>query len=268
MNIIDKIVAVATDEIGYLEKSSNLSLNDKTANAGNKNYTKYWADVDKSYQAQPWCAAFVTWCLDKVVGKDGTKKLLKHYPFVYCPTLGKLLTHYSKPQKGDIVLFMRRGEFVHTGIVIAANGDFFTTVEGNTNSGTSIIENGGAVRKKSYNINNLPGTVFVRPDYFEFEEEAFDMNELEKYKTLNDTAIAVLKVELEALKAKTAEKMVYNYIDENMPEWARESVKWCVDNEIIKGTGSGLGLDDDKLWMCVVIHRTAKAVAKLINVKI
>lgn len=268
MSVIDKIIETAENEVGYLEKSSNMVLYDKEANAGNKNFTKYWADVDKSYQAQPWCAAFITWCFDKVVGKDMTKKLLKHYPFVYCPTLASLFPHYTQPKKGDIVLFLRGGVFVHTGIVIAANGSFFTTIEGNTNSGTTIIANGGAVRKKSYNAANLPGTVFIRPDYSIVEEEAFDMNELEKYKALNDSAVAMLKVELEAIKAENSGKMVYNYIDDNMPEWARESVKWCVDNEIIKGTGSGLGLDDDKLWMCVVLHRTAKAVAKLINVKL
>lgn len=53
--------------------------------------------------------------------------------------------------------------------------------------------------------------------------------------------------------------MIYNYIDENMPEWAREAVRWCVDNGIIYGTGEGkLNLDDTKLWTCVVIYRLAQ----------
>lgn len=53
--------------------------------------------------------------------------------------------------------------------------------------------------------------------------------------------------------------MIYNYIDKNMPEWAKEPVKWCVDNGIIKGTGDGkLNLDDDKLWVCTVIYRLSK----------
>ncbi|MDO5399146.1 MAG: S-layer homology domain-containing protein, partial [bacterium] len=57
--------------------------------------------------------------------------------------------------------------------------------------------------------------------------------------------------------------MIYNYIDDNMPEWARESVQWCVDKGIIKGTGEGLGLDDKDLKYCVVLHRTARVTAKI-----
>ncbi len=52
--------------------------------------------------------------------------------------------------------------------------------------------------------------------------------------------------------------MIYNYIDSNMPEWAKEAVQWCVDNGIIVGTGGGLNLDDTKLWVCVVIYRLQK----------
>lgn len=69
---------------------------------------------------------------------------------------------------------------------------------------------------------------------------------------LRQSVIPTEIVELEPVQ------MIYNYIDENMPEWARESVQWCVDNGIVKGTGTGLGLTDDKLWMCVVLHRMAK----------
>ena len=53
-------------------------------------------------------------------------------------------------------------------------------------------------------------------------------------------------------------KMIYNYVDKNMPEWAREAVQWCVDNGIVTGTGSGLNLDDMKLWTCVVMYRLWK----------
>ncbi len=35
---------------------------------------------------------------------------------------------------------------------------------------------------------------------------------------------------------------VYNYIDDNMPEWARDAVQAAVDKEIILGEGDGLGL--------------------------
>lgn len=40
-NTVDKVIKVAENEVGYLEKKSNSSLNSKTANAGSANYTKY-----------------------------------------------------------------------------------------------------------------------------------------------------------------------------------------------------------------------------------
>ena len=90
-------------------------------------------------------------------------------------------------------------------------------------------------------------------------EEKIDMEELNK-----------LKNEVEELKAQIAElqtgkhknEMIYNYIDMNMPEWARESVQWCVNNNIIMGTGEGLGLNDIKIWLCVILHRFAKLFGK------
>lgn len=57
-----KIVEVAIGELGYLEKASNKTLYDKTANAGNNNYTKYWAEMKPEWQGQPWCDCFVSWC--------------------------------------------------------------------------------------------------------------------------------------------------------------------------------------------------------------
>lgn len=73
--------------------------------------------------------------------------------------------------------------------------------------------------------------------------EVVDMEELIK-----------LRAELDALK----NPMIYNYIDENMPEWAREGVQWCVDNGIITGNGEGLGLDDRDLRYCAMLMRLGR----------
>lgn len=162
---IKKVIDIAKGELGYLEKRSNYNLDDKTANAGQNNYTKYWADIKPSYQGQPWCAAYVTWILVQAFGVDIATKLLKHYPFVYCPTLGSLFKLNSNPKVGDIVLFYRNGTFAHTGIVTGVNGDYFTTNEGNTSGGSTIIANGGGVCQKGYYNSNLPGTKFVTLDW-------------------------------------------------------------------------------------------------------
>jgi hypothetical protein len=165
MNAIDKLIQIAKNEVGYLEKASNSQLDSKTANAGENNYTKYWRDIKPDYQGQPWCAAFVSWCMMIAFGLGTAKKLLKHWPYVYCPTMADLFTLNSNPKVGDIVIFYRNGAFTHTGIVIKVSGDRFWTVEGNTSGGSTIIANGGGVCQKSYYNSNLPGTKFCTPNY-------------------------------------------------------------------------------------------------------
>lgn len=162
---INAVIGIAEEEIGYLEKRSNSQLDSKTANAGSGNYTKYWRDIAPSYQAQPWCAGFVSWCFYKAFGLTTARKLLKHWPYVYCPDLGNKFTRYANPEKGDIVIFYRNGTFAHTGIVTRVSGDRFWTIEGNTSGASGIVANGGGVCEKAYYNSQLPGTKFCRPDY-------------------------------------------------------------------------------------------------------
>ena len=102
-------------------------------------------------------------------------------------------------------------------------------------------------------------------NYFnnESEEKPMTVEEKAKFNKLVN-AVSAVTSDVDELKKP---KMIYNYIDNNMPEWAKEGVQWCVDNGIVQGTGDGLNLDDDKLWLCTVIYRTAKTIGKLINVK-
>ena len=44
-NLASKVINIALAEVGYLEKKSNASLDNKTANAGSNNYTKYGRDM-------------------------------------------------------------------------------------------------------------------------------------------------------------------------------------------------------------------------------
>ena len=162
---VEKVILIAKNEEGYLEKKSNNQLDDKTANAGSTNYTKYWRDIKPDYQGQPWCAAFISWCFMKAFGLDNAKKLLKHWPYVYCPTLGKLFARNANPKIGDVVIFYHNGMFTHTGLVTAVIGDRFYTIEGNTSGASGIIANGGGVCAKSYLNSQMPGTKFCTPDY-------------------------------------------------------------------------------------------------------
>lgn len=161
----NRVISIASAEIGYLEKKSNSQLDDKTANAGSNNYTKYWRDVKPEWNGQAWCAVFVSWVLMQAFDKTTATKLLKHWPYVYCPDLGNRFTQYANPEVGDIVIFYRGGTFAHTGIVTSVVGDRFETIEGNTSGASGVIANGGGVCAKSYFNSKLPGTKFCRVDW-------------------------------------------------------------------------------------------------------
>ena len=247
MSVIDKLIQIANAEVGYLEKSSNSQLDSKTANAGTANYTKYWRDIKPEYQGQPWCACFVTWCFTKAFGKDNAQKLLKHYPYVYCPTMANLFTLNANPKVGDIVIFKHNGTFTHTGIVTGVNGDYFTTIEGNTNGGSTIIANGGGVCRKGYYNSNLPGTKFCTPDW-SIVEESEDLtmtqyNELKELIEKQAAEIADLKNFNQQLVNVVQTTMIYDFNDDNMPPWARPAVQAAMNYGALVGDEQGrLGL--------------------------
>ena len=198
---INAVINIALAEVGYLEKATNANLDDKTANAGSNNYTKYWRDIYPAYQGQPWCACFVTWVFVIAFGKAMAQKLLKHYPYVYCPTMADLFTLNANPKVGDIVIFKHNGVFTHTGIVIKVSGDQFWTVEGNTSGGSTIIANGGGVCKKTYFNSNLSGTKFITPDYSKVQEIKNEGND-----TPSISASSILKIGSNGSAVKTLQK--------------------------------------------------------------
>ena len=167
---LEKVIEVARAELGYLEKQYKYRNNDevlyhKTKGAGSDNITKYWKETKPEWNGSAWCADWITWIFQTALGKERAKELLKHYPYVYCPTMKGLFKLYANPKVGDIVIFYRNGVFAHTGLVIAVDGDKFTTFEGNTSGASGIIPNGGGVCQKTYYNSKLPGTKFCRPAY-------------------------------------------------------------------------------------------------------
>ena len=79
-----KVIAIAMGEVGYKEKRTNASLDDKTANAGTGNYTKYARDFDQKYpnwyngkkNGFDWCDMFVDWCFLTAFGYNKALELL------------------------------------------------------------------------------------------------------------------------------------------------------------------------------------------------
>lgn len=136
-----KIIEIAKKEVGQSE------------NPANSNKTKYgkWFGMD----GVAWCGMFVSFCYHKAgfpLGKIGFLN-----GFAGCQTA---FAHFSKtgeitsnPQPGDIVLFDWNGDkrYDHTGIFVSdIDGQYFSSIEGNTSLKND--SNGGTVmvRKRSY----------------------------------------------------------------------------------------------------------------------
>ena len=49
--------------------------------------------------------------------------------------------------------------------------------------------------------------------------------------------------------------MIYNYIDNNMPEWARPTIQKLVNKGVLQGDNNGLNLTDELLRIFVINDR-------------
>ena len=176
MNEKQKVIDIALAEVGYHEKSSNSNLDDKNANAGTKNYTKYARDLDSisgfyngKKNGYDWCDVFVDWCFVKAVGVERALKLLNQpkkstgagcgFSMNFYKSKGQL---FDKPQSGDQIFFTDGSSICHTGLVYAVDNSRVYTVEGNTL--------GGQVAKKSYSLNDKGIAGYGRPKYCSSEE--------------------------------------------------------------------------------------------------
>ena len=178
-----KVIDIALAEVGYLEKASKANLDDKTANAGSNNITKYARDLaaigyfNGNKQGVAWCAVWLCWCFVQAFGKAAALKLLcqptkaannagagcKHARN-YFKAKGRL---HDSPQVGDQIFFYSVGmnDISHTGLVYKVDEKKVYTVEGNTSSASGVVANGGAVAKQSYSLTYSRIAGYGRPDY-------------------------------------------------------------------------------------------------------
>lgn len=156
MNITAKdVIKVAEAELGYHEKASNSKLDDKTANSGSANYTKYARDLNKagyfggSLQGQAWCAMFVSWVFLNACGGDKAKAMALQCMtgsgsagcgYVYRYYLAKNRV-FDTPQPGDqfIVYNVADKTYDHTGLVKSVGKDSFVSIEGNKNNEVTSV---------------------------------------------------------------------------------------------------------------------------------
>lgn len=183
-NTVDKVLKIASDEVGYLEKKSNSNLDHKTANAGKNNYTKYARDLDNIHnfyngkkQGYAWCDMFVDWCFVKAYGLETAKKLLcqpnNSYGAGCTASSGyyrnKGQFHEKNPNIGDQIFFWDKNKtrVAHTGLVYHVDGRYVYTIEGNTSGASGVVANGGGVCRKQYALSYGRIYGYGRPNYDE-----------------------------------------------------------------------------------------------------
>jgi len=151
------VLALAEQEVGYLEKASGAGLYDKTANPGDNNYQKYGYELhnlqpsNMDYPAA-WCDAFVDWLMYKCFGAAVARKVLcgdfddyTVYSANYYKQQGRWTTI---PAAGHQIFFQNYSGICHTGIVTKAADGYVYTIEGNSSN---------AVRRRQYSIGD--GTI-------------------------------------------------------------------------------------------------------------
>lgn len=142
------VLAIAIGEIGYKEKASNSQLDDKTANAGSGNWTKYARDFDQKWpnwyngkkNGFAWCDTFVDWAFLMAFGYENALRLLCQpeksagagciYSYGYYKAKGQV----GKTPKVGAQIFFGKSESTlgHTGIVEKFDSTYVYTIEGNT----------------------------------------------------------------------------------------------------------------------------------------
>ena len=175
---------------GDLEKKSNAYLDDFKKNAGYNNYTKFARDVNSwgqpGCQGQAWCAEFQFWKLVKVIGITNALKIMGG-GFYNCKSVKnwskKQGTWHTTPKLGALPIF-RNGS--HIGDVQSLTSSKINTNEGNTSSVAGVVANGGAVRNKSYSINDPAIDGYVWIDWESYEDTATWKKTGTRVATVND----------------------------------------------------------------------------------
>lgn len=235
----EKVINIALGEVGYREKETNSNLDDKTANAGDENYTKYARDLDNvpgfyngKKNGYDWCDIFVDWCFVKALGAERAMQLLNQPEKSGGAGCGVSMSYFEKierlfksPSLGDQIFFTDGESIYHTGLVYSVDSERVYTVEGNTN--------GGQVAKKSYPL----GASYIRGYGRALWDESTTVEEPVK-ETKVDTVKVTAKEGLNIRKEPNTERSilgayVYNTskdIYEIKNNWGRTNDGWiCLD---------------------------------------
>jgi len=233
LTAVERVIATAKSQVGYLEKASNSQLDSNTANAGRNNWTKYARDLDQlgvynfPKNGYAWCDMFVDWCFVTTFGVELAWKMTNQpmkgcgagctYSAQYYRNMWRF--HKTNPQPGDQIFFSEDGGATsyHTGLVVAVDSKRVYTIEGNTSSDPGVVENGGSVNEKSYSLSYAKIGGYGTPDYSLVEEE--DDMDVKRFEELW----------LEYRKSLQ---------DNDASQYSEQARQWAVDNGLIAGNNA------------------------------
>ncbi len=219
-------IKIAIAEIGYIEKETDAELDDKTANPGSGNWTKYARDLHRAgyyngdKNGYPYCDVGVDWCFWKLCGEDReTAEHLQCQSGLYGAGVDWSQRYYREagrydrnPKAGDQAFFGPDGE-EHTGLVEWVRGNEICVIEFNRDN---------QVKRCRYTMEDPYVAGFGHPRY---EPES-----------------------------GTVCPPVFDTI-EQIPLYARERIRKLVDRGILFGKDSGLALTEDMVRLLVINDR-------------
>ncbi len=181
------VVEIMRRELGYREKASNTDLDDKTANAGANNYTKFADYFDRLWnrgirwyntrkQGADWCDMFFDWAQCQAWGYQTALRVVYqpmestgagcNFSADFYRANGAWIPADGEPKIGDQIFFGPIGDETHTGGVSRVTQTTVYTIEGNVSN--RVVE-------RSYSRSSGLIAGYGRPDYAlvqsRFEEE-------------------------------------------------------------------------------------------------
>lgn len=177
----------------------------------------------------PWCCVF-QWCLFQEAGAPelfygGGKTASCTTLYQWYKRRGQTVP-VERAQAGDLIFFTfhardkAQGIKNHIGLCVKNETGFITTIDGNTGAGSEA--DGGAVMRRRRSWAYVTGA--ARPKYTAEQEEC-NMTR-EEVERLVDARI------------QAAAPAVYTNLEE-IPPWARQTVRLAVERGVLKGDQSG-----------------------------
>lgn len=259
MSAVDKVLRLAEQQVGYIGKKSNAQLDDPKANPGGK-YNKFARDLDNTpdfYNGKKlgydYCDVTFDWLMVTCFGADRAKRLLCQpdkslgagvkYSANYYLAKGQYHKAGTTPQPGDQIFFGDSSSWWHTGLVVAVDSKYVSTIEGNAAGYVDGKYYSSAVLRRRYLLSDKTIKGYGRPDYSiikeddEMTQEQFDRMAADYH-------------------ARHKEKR-YNALDEIPAGEMREAVrKAMAGGFLLGGTGGKLNLSADMIRL-IVMHARA-----------